>query len=232
MKKRLVTTVCALTVLTALGIRFGHADASGEDRTVPAMASHAKKTLNSGVIATEKPSVMVGKPAPDFMLEGVVGTEFGKEFKSLALKDFKDKWLVLFFYPADFTDVCPTEIRGFSDSLESFSTLNAKIVAVSTDSKWSHLAWIKRGDLGNLRYPLLADFNKETARAYGVLDAEKGVALRGLFIIDPTGVLQYQVIHNLDVGRSIEETLRVLEALQSGGLCPIGWKPGQKTLGK
>ena len=232
MKKRLVTTVCALTVLTALGIRFGHAAASGEDRTVPAMASHAKKTLNSGVIPTEKPSVMVGKPAPDFMLEGVVGTEFGKEFKSLALKDFKDKWLVLFFYPADFTDVCPTEIRGFSDSLESFSTLNAKIVAVSTDSKWSHLAWIKRGDLGNLRYPLLADFNKETARAYGVLDAEKGVALRGLFIIDPTGVLQYQVIHNLDVGRSIEETLRVLEALQSGGLCPIGWKPGQKTLGK
>ena len=232
MKKRLAITVCTLTVLTALGIRFGHADASGEGRTVPSMASHAKKTLNSGVIATEKPAVMVGKPAPDFRLEGVVGTEPGKEFKALALKDFKNKWLVLFFYPADFTDVCPTEIRGFSDSLESFSTLNAEIVAVSTDSKWSHLAWIKRGDLGNLRYPLLADFNKETARAYGVLDAEKGVALRGLFIIDPNGVLQYQVVHNLDVGRSLEETLRVLEALQSGGLCPIGWRPGQKTLGK
>lgn len=201
-------TVCALTFLTAAGISFGNA------------------------IETEKQTVMVGMPAPDFKLEGVVGTEPGKEFKQLALKDFKDKWLVLFFYPADFTFVCPTEIKGFSDSVDSFTKLNAEVAAVSTDSKWSHLAWIKRGDLGNLRYPLLADFNKETARAYGVLDAEKGVALRGLFIIDPKGVLQYQVIHNLDVGRSVEETLRVLEALQSGGLCPIGWKPGQKTLGK
>lgn len=206
--KRFVMAVCTLTALAAAGISFGHA------------------------IETEKQTVMVGMPAPDFKLEGVVGTAPGKEFKQLALKDFKDKWLVLFFYPADFTFVCPTEIKGFSDSVDSFTKLNAEIVAVSTDSKWSHLAWIKRGDLGNLRYPLLADFNKETARAYGVLDAEKGVALRGLFIIDPKGLLQYQVIHNLDVGRSVEETLRVLEALQSGGLCPIGWKPGQKTLGK
>jgi len=208
MKRSLIITLCILTVLTAAGIRSGHA------------------------LETGKPAVMVGVPAPDFKLEGVVGTEPGKEFKSIALKDFKDKWLVLFFYPADFTFVCPTEIKGFSENLDSFRTLNAEVVAVSTDSKWSHLAWIKRGDLGNLRYPLLADFNKETARAYGVLDAEKGVALRGLFIIDPKGVLQYQVTHNLDVGRSMDETLRVLEALQSGGLCPLGWKPGQKTLGK
>jgi alkyl hydroperoxide reductase subunit AhpC len=100
------------------------------------------------------------------------------------------------------------------------------------DSKYSHLAWIRRGDLGNLKYPLLADFRKEVARAYNILDEKDEVALRGLFIIDPQGVLQYQVVHNLDVGRSVDETLRVLEALQTGSLCPLGWKPGQKTLGK
>jgi len=232
MNKRFVITACALTVLTVVGIRFGHADAVGEERTVQKLDSQAKKAVNSSLPEAEKPSAFVGRPAPDFSLEGVVGTEAGKEFKPLALKDFRGKWLVLFFYPADFTFVCPTEIKGFSDSIDSFRKLNAEVVAVSTDSKWSHLAWIKRGDLGSLSYPLLADFKKETARAYGVLDAEKGVALRGLFIVDPNGVLQYQVIHNLDVGRSVEETIRVLEALQTGGLCPIGWKPGQKTLGK
>ncbi len=214
-----------------MGICRGHANGLGEDGKTP-MPSQVATMLHSGVIEPKTSSAMVGMPAPDFNLEGVVGTEPGKEFKSFRLKDFKGKWLVLFFYPADFTFVCPTEIRGFSENLDSFKTLNAEVVAVSTDSKWSHLAWIKRGDLGNLKYPLLADFNKETARAYGVLDAANGIALRGLFLIDPKGVLQYQVIHNLDVGRSIEETFRVLEALQSGGLCPLGWKPGQKTLGR
>lgn len=215
MWKKVVVAVCLITMVTSWGYQLAHAESRGG-------------TLN----ALDKSSVMVGKPAPDFLLEGVVSTESGKEFKTLSLKDFKDKWLVFFFYPADFTFVCPTEIKGFSDNIDTFRRLNAEIVAVSTDSKWSHLAWIKRGDLGNLKYPLLADFNKVTARAYGVLDEEKGVALRGLFIVDPQGTLQYQVIHNLDVGRSIEETLRVLEALQSGGLCPLGWKPGQKTLAK
>jgi len=219
MKPGFVIATCVLAMLTASGFRTPHACAEGEKRT-PWIMEH------------KKPPVIVGKPAPDFRLEGVVGTEPGKEFKTLALKDFKDKWLVFFFYPADFTFVCPTEIKGFNDNLDSFKKLNAEVVAASTDSKWSHLAWIKRGDLGNLRYPLLADFTKETARAYGVLDSEQGVALRGLFIIDPKGTIQYQVIHNLDVGRSVEETLRVLEALQTGGLCPLGWKPGQKTLGK
>jgi alkyl hydroperoxide reductase subunit AhpC len=106
------------------------------------------------------------------------------------------------------------------------------VFGISTDSKWSHLAWIKRGDLGDLKYPLLADFNKTVSRIYGVLDDEAGVSYRALFLIDPDGVLQYQAVHNLDVGRSVDETLRVLEALQSGGLCPLGWKPGQKTLEK
>ena len=172
----------------------------------------------------------VGAPAPNFSLEAMVGTEAGKEFARLSQADFRGKWLVLFFYPADFTFVCPTEIKGFNDALPSFRNLGAEVVGASTDSKWSHLAWVKRGDLGNLKYPLLADFNKETARSYGILDEASGVALRGLFIIDPEGVLQYQVVHNLDVGRSVDETLRVLEALQTGSLCPLGWKPGQKTI--
>ncbi|MFZ2948322.1 MAG: peroxiredoxin, partial [Desulfuromonadaceae bacterium] len=214
-----IMAACAFTMLTASVFQTTYAGSEGEYRTHRMMDS-------------EQPPVTVGKPAPDFRLEGVIGTEPGKEFKTMALKDFREKWLVLFFYPADFTFVCPTEIKGFSDSIDSFKKLNAEVIAVSTDSKWSHLAWIKRGDLGNLRYPLLSDITKETAHAYGLLDAAQGVALRGLFIIDPKGTIQYQVVHNLDVGRSIEETLRVLEALQSGGLCPLGWKPGQKTLGK
>jgi alkyl hydroperoxide reductase subunit AhpC len=174
----------------------------------------------------------VGSPAPEFALDAVVSTTAGKEFKKISLADYRGKWLVLFFYPGDFTFVCPTEIKGFSDALDAFKKLNAEVLGSSVDSKYSHLAWIKRGDLGELKYPLLADLNKEVAQNYGILDTKEGVALRGLFIIDPQGIIQYQVVHNLDVGRSIEETLRVLEALQTGSLCPLGWKPGQKTLGK
>jgi peroxiredoxin 2/4 len=231
MNKGFIFAACALTVISASGIRNARADSLGEDRNTRMIEYNARTAATPRMTKFERPP-LVGLPAPDFKLEGVVGTDPGKEFKTLTLKDYRDKWLVLFFYPADFTFVCPTEIKGFNDNIESFKKLNAEIVAVSTDSKWSHLAWLKRGDLGNLRYPLLADFNKEAARAYGVLDAETGVALRGLFIIDPKGVMQYQVVHNLDVGRSVEETIRVLEALQSGGLCPLGWKPGQKTLEK
>jgi alkyl hydroperoxide reductase subunit AhpC len=140
--------------------------------------------------------------------------------------------VVLFFYPLDFTFVCPTEIKGFNTAFDSFQALNAQLLAASVDSKFSHLAWIQRGDIGDLKYPLLSDIKKDVAKRYGILDEDEGVALRGLFIIDPQGVLQYTLIHNLSVGRSIDETLRVLEALQTGELCPLGWKPGVKTLGK
>ncbi len=170
----------------------------------------------------------VGKPAPDFTLDAVVN----KEFKEIHLADYRGKWVVLFFYPLDFTFVCPTEITGFNKALDDFRKLNAEVRGASVDSKYSHLAWIKRGDLGDLRFPLLADFRKVVAARYGILDEKVGVALRGLFIIDPDGNLQYELVHNLSVGRSVEETLRVLEALQTGELCPLGWKPGQKTLGK
>ena len=191
---------------------------------MPAMPHHPAMMPAGSLLAK------VGEPAPGFMLDAVVSTEKDKEFRKISLTDYRGKWLVLFFYPADFTMVCPTEIKGFNEALAKFNEIGAEVVGASTDSKWSHLAWIKRGDLGALKYPLLADFNKETARRYGILEEKRGVALRGLFIIDPKGVLQYQVVHNTDVGRSVEETLRVLEALQTGSLCPLGWKPGQKTI--
>jgi alkyl hydroperoxide reductase subunit AhpC len=178
-----------------------------------------------------RPSAKVGQPAPDFTLDAMVGTEAGKEFKTVSLADYRGKWVVLFFYPLDFTFVCPTEIKGFNAALDRFGKLNTVLLGASVDSKYSHLAWLKSGALGDLKYPLLSDIRKETARRYGVLDEKEGVALRGLFIIDPDGVIQYELVHNLSVGRSVEETLRVLEALQTGELCPINWKPGEKTLG-
>jgi len=205
-----------------VGITFTPAQAGGMP---PLVHSHEE-------MAMAPEPAQVGLPAPDFALDAVVGTESGKEFRKISLAEYRGKWLVLFFYPSDFTFVCPTEIKGFSEALDAFKKLNAEVLGASVDSKYSNLAWIKRGDLGNLKFPLLADFRKELARDYNILDEKHGVALRGLFIIDPQGVLQYQVVHNLDVGRSVDETLRVLEALQTGSLCPLGWKPGQKTLGK
>ena len=168
----------------------------------------------------------IGSPAPAFTLDAVVT----KEFRKVSLNDYRGKWVVLFFYPGDFTFVCPTEIKGFNKSLAEFKAVNAEILAASVDSKFSHLAWIKSGALDTLDYPLLSDFNKQTARAYGVLDEDAGSARRGLFIIDPNGVVQHIIIHNDKVGRSVEETLRVLKALQTEELCPINWKPGDKTI--
>ena len=174
----------------------------------------------------------VGEVAPGFSLDALVGTEKGKEFRKVTLGEFRGRWVVLFFYPMDFTFVCPTEIKGFNAALDDFKKLNAVVLGASTDSKFSHLAWVQRGELGALKFPLLSDLKKETAISYGCLDEKEGVALRALYIIDPDGVLQYQVVHNLDVGRSVDETLRVLEALQTGSLCPLGWHPGDKTIAK
>jgi alkyl hydroperoxide reductase subunit AhpC len=166
----------------------------------------------------------VGKPAPDFKLEALVADKF----EHVALEDYKGKWVVLFFYPLDFTFVCPTEILEFSRRAEEFRKLKAEVVACSIDSVYSHLAWTK--ELGKLNYPLMSDITREVSRRYGILIEEKGIALRGLYIIDPKGMLRYQVVHDLDVGRSVDETLRVLEALQSGQLCQVGWKPGQQHI--
>ena len=176
----------------------------------------------------DKASFEVGSPAPLFSLDAVVN----QEFKKISLVDYRGKWVVLFFYPGDFTFVCPTEIKGFNKALGEFSKVNAEVLAVSVDSKFSHMAWIKSGALDKLEYPLLSDFSKQTARAYGVLNEENSTARRGMFIIDPNGVIQYRVVHSDKVGRSVDETLRVLKALQTEELCPINWKPGDKTLKK
>jgi len=175
---------------------------------------------------------LVGKKAPDFTMETALGN--GEDFGKVSLSDYKGKWLVFFFYPLDFTFVCPTEITAMSDAIGIFEDLDTEILGVSTDSKFSHRAWLNtprdENGLGKLNYPLASDINKTVARDYGVLIEEDGIALRGLFIIDPEGELKYQVVNHNDVGRSVDETVRVLQALQSGGLCPANWKPGQKHL--
>lgn len=176
---------------------------------------------------------MVGKQAPRFTMDAVLADKsFGKVSLEENMK--QDKWTVLFFYPMDFTFVCPTEITAMSDRFDEFEDLDTEIVAVSTDTIHTHLAWINtaREDngLGELNYPLAADTNHMISREYGVLIEEEGIALRGLFIINPEGEMQYQTVFHNNIGRDVDETLRVLQALQTGGLCPANWRPGQKTL--
>lgn len=170
----------------------------------------------------------VGQSAPAFSLEGYAPNGV---FQNYTLADQRGKWVVLFFYPLDFTFVCPTEITEFSARLPEFTKLNAVVFGASTDSVHSHKAWCE-GKLGKLEIPLLSDMNGTVSRAYNVLLQDKGIALRGTFIIDPEGVLRYALYHDLGVGRSVQECVRVLEALQTGELCPASWQPGTATLGK
>jgi len=176
---------------------------------------------------------LVQKDAPDFKAQALVG----KSFKEIQLADYKGKWVALFFYPLDFTFVCPTEIVAFSDHAAEFKKLGCEILGCSVDSQFSHLAWTnlsrKEGGLGEIKYPLLADITKNIARSYGVL-INDAVALRGLFLINPKGKVAYSVVHDLAVGRSVEETLRVLKAFQqvekTGEVCPANWSEGKKTM--
>jgi len=171
----------------------------------------------------------VQKPAPNFQGTAVINGDF----KTIQLSDYKGKYLVLFFYPLDFTFVCPTEIIAFSDRIDEFKAINTEVVGVSVDSEFSHLAWTntdrKNGGLGQLKYPLLSDLTKQIAIDYDVLLKEAGVALRGLFIIDPEGVVRQKTINDLPVGRSVDETLRLLKAFQyvekHGEVCPANWTP-------
>jgi len=169
---------------------------------------------------------LVGNTAPDWKMQGV----HKGEFHDFSLESYKGKWLVMFFYPLDFTFVCPTEIQGFSKEQEKFQELTADVVGISTDSVHSHKAWIERDFTGGLNIPLLSDITKDVAYTYGVLLEDEGIALRGTFIIDPEAVVRYAVVSDNNVGRSVSETLRVLKALQTGKLCPIDWEEGQKTL--
>lgn len=172
-------------------------------------------------------SVKLGEKVPPFEAQSYVE---GK-FKKIKLEDYKGKWVVLFFWPLDFTFVCPTEIRQFAKHEKDFKALGAVVIGASTDSEYSHKAWFEK-DLPEVKFPALADTTHSISRIFGILKEDQGVAYRGTFIIDPGGILRYQVVSDLNVGRSVEETLRVLRALQSGELCPIEWKPGEKTLGK
>lgn len=177
---------------------------------------------------------LVGKKAPYFEAEASIGNDF----KTLSLNDFKGKYLCLFFYPLDFTFVCPTELHAFNEKLEEFQKRNCELVGCSIDSKFSHNAWLRTpkavGGIEGVRYPILADIHKTIARSYGTLFEEAGVAFRGLFIIDRDGVIQSATINNLPIGRNVEEALRVLDAIQfheeNGEVCPANWKKGQSGM--
>ncbi|MFA5185693.1 MAG: peroxiredoxin [Patescibacteria group bacterium] len=174
--------------------------------------------------------IHLNKQAPDF--SNATTYQKGKsDFTKTNLKDYKGKWLVFFFYPRDFTFICPTELKGFAKMKQDFSKLNCDILACSTDSEWSHKNWFER-DLPDLDYPIIADTTQKIARDYDVLNEDDGSAERGLFIIDPEGMLKYALVSSGSVGRSVTEILRVLQALQSGDLCPVDWTPGAQTLGK
>ncbi|WP_013323938.1 peroxiredoxin [Gloeothece verrucosa] len=180
-------------------------------------------------------SLRVGQSAPDFTATAVID----QEFKTIKLSEYRGKYVVLFFYPLDFTFVCPTEIIAFSDRYDEFKNINTEVLGVSVDSEFSHLAWIqterKDGGIGDIVYPIVSDIKKEISTAYNVLDPEAGVALRGLFIIDKEGVIQHATINNLSFGRSVDETLRTLKAIQyvqshPDEVCPAGWQEGDKTM--
>ncbi|KAI0739514.1 peroxiredoxin [Daedaleopsis nitida] len=177
----------------------------------------------------------VQKPAPAFKATAVVDGLF----QDISLQDYLGQWVVLFFYPLDFTFVCPTEILAFNDALPQFKSINTVLLGCSTDSHYSHLAWAtqprKQGGLGpDLKLPLIADKNMSIARDYGVLIEEEGVALRGLFIIDPKGTLRQITVNDLPVGRSVDETIRLVKAFQftdeHGEVCPANWSEGAKTM--
>jgi alkyl hydroperoxide reductase subunit AhpC len=159
------------------------------------------------------------------------------DFKTVSLSDYADKWLVLFFYPLDFTFVCPTEITAFSDRAQEFRDIGCEVVAASVDSHFSHLAWTQmprnQGGLGEMKIPILSDLDKSISRDYGVL-LPGGMSLRGLFIIDPQGTVRQSTINDLPVGRNVDETLRLVKAFQfvekHGEVCPIGWEEGSETM--
>ena len=172
--------------------------------------------------------VRVYEKAPDF----TAPTAGGKgEFGEVTLSLLRGKWVVLFFYPLDFTSVCPTEILEFSKRAREFEAMGAKVLGCSVDSVHSHKAWIEHG-LGEIAIPLVSDITKRIARDYGALLEDRGIATRATFVIDPEGVVQYACFHNTAVGRSVSETLRVVEALQTGEKCPVDWRPGTSTLGR
>lgn len=173
----------------------------------------------------------IGDRLPAFRLQAAVSLEKGKEFAELTHESYPGKWLVLFAWPLDFTFVCPTEIAEFGRRNADFRERDAQVLGLSCDSQFVHLAWRKdHADLKNLPYPMLADLKRELCGALGILHKDEGIPLRATFLVDPQGVIRYVSVHDLSVGRNVDEVLRTLDALQTDELCPCNWKPGQATL--
>ncbi len=173
----------------------------------------------------------VGSKFPTFKVKATVSTDLAKAFVDIDNSSYKGKWLVVFFYPKDFTFVCPTEIAAFGAMNDQFVDRDAQVLAASTDSEFVHHAWrIHHKDLRDLPFPMLADVKRELTTALGILDKEEGVAQRATFIVDPDGVIRFVYVTDLSVGRSPQEVLRVLDALQTDELCPCNWNAGQETL--
>ncbi len=178
---------------------------------------------------------LVTKPAPEIKAEAIAADN---QFVELNLSDYKGKYVILFFYPMDFTFVCPTEIIAFDKKLEEFKKRETEVIGVSVDSKYTHFAWkntaVDKGGIGPIKYPLVADLNKKISRDYGVLLEEDGVALRGLFLIDKTGIVRHELINDLPLGRNVDEAIRILDALRFnekyGEVCPANWKEGEEGL--
>jgi peroxiredoxin (alkyl hydroperoxide reductase subunit C) len=179
---------------------------------------------------------LIGQEAPDFTAKAVIDGE--KLVDQFSLRDFRGKYLFFFFYPLDFTFVCPTELHAFQEREAEFAARNTQIVGCSVDSVYSHYAWLKtpknRGGIEGVRYPLIADFNKEIAKCFNVLKADDGIAYRGQFIIDKNGIIRHQLVNDLPIGRSVDEVLRLLDAIifheEHGEVCPANWHVGAKSM--
>merc|ERR1712168_540154 len=192
------------------------------------------KTLTKDTQIMASGDAKIGQDAPNFKSMAVING-MHEEFE---LSNWKGKYIVLFFYPLDFTFVCPTEIIAFSERVEEFRKIGCEVVAASVDSHFSHLAWTqtprKEGGLGEMKIPLLADLTKQISKDYGVLLEDQGISLRGLFIINPQGIVRQITMNDLPVGRDVDETLRLVQAFQftdkNGEVCPAGWKPGSATI--
>lgn len=173
----------------------------------------------------------VGKKLPEFKLKATVSNDQKTAFQDITNTTFKGKWLVLFFYPKDFTFVCPTEIKGFADLNGQFKDRDAQILAASIDSEFVHLAWRQNHkDLNSLPFPMLSDIKRELSTALGVLDENEGVSQRATFIIDPDGIIRFVYVTDLSVGRNPKEVLRILDGLQTDELCPCNWEKGEETI--
>lgn len=175
----------------------------------------------------------IGDKFPNFNLKAAVSLEKGKEFADINNASYPDKWKVVFFWPMDFTFICPTEIAEFGKRNRDFADRDAQVLGASTDSHYVHLAWRNNhADLKDLPFPMLADTKRELTSELGILHKQAGVALRATFIVDPTETIRWVSVNDLSVGRNVDDTLRVLDGLQSGELCPCNWEKGEETLGK